>query len=67
MLVVIAGRVGIANKKGGEILYINRKMSATALRGDDCSLFTWYWGELWPNSPICARLPNFLYAAELCT
>ena len=34
-----AGRVGIVNEKGGNILFLNRKMSATALSGNDCSLW----------------------------
>ena len=33
----------------------------------DASLFPEYWGELWPNSPTYATLPNLLYTAELCT
>ena len=35
----IAGRVGIVNEKRGNILFLNRKMSATALRGNECSLW----------------------------
>ena len=29
-------------------------------------LFARYWGELQPDSPTYARLPNLLYTAELC-
>ena len=38
----LAGRVGIVNENGGNIFSLNRKVSATALKGNGCSLFK-YW------------------------
>ena len=42
MCIVIAGslevRVGVVNEMGG-ILFLNRKMSAKVLKGNDCSLW----------------------------
>ena len=35
----LAGRVGIINEKGEIFLSLNRKMSATALKANDCSFW----------------------------
>ena len=35
----MAVRLGVVNKKNGENFFLNRKRSATTLRGNDCSLW----------------------------